>query len=112
MRGTPSLYFKSLNREFHMVGVDRQLFFLNVGLCTPIAFAAQFSPLMLIISGVLFLIGHVIGILITRADAQMVTLFQNQLRYRKYYAANPGIHAKVSVVKPSVIFYVGKTGLV
>lgn len=112
MRGTPSLYFKSLNRAFHMAGVDRQLFFLNVGLCTPIAFAAQFSPLMLIVSGILFLIGHMVGILITRADTQMVVLFQKHIRYRHYYAANPGIHAKLNVVKPSVLFYAGKTGLV
>ena len=52
MRGTPSIYFNSLNRAFHMAGVDRQLFFLNVGLCTSIAFAAQFSPLMLMVSGI------------------------------------------------------------
>ena len=112
IRGTPSLYFQSLNRPFNVLGVDRQLFFLFVGLCLPIAFAARLNLVVDLITLVLFLFLHTIGILVTRADQQILAIYRRHIHYRNYYAAYPGIHAKVALVKPSVPFYQGKKGLV
>ena len=92
-RGTCAPYFKSLNRPFLILGVDRPLFFLLLGLCLPIAFSGHLSPLMDGVAALCFLIGYGAGLLITRADSQMLTLYRRHIRYRKYYAAQPGIHA-------------------
>jgi type IV secretory pathway TrbD component len=112
VRGTPVTYFKSLNRPFNILGVDRQLFFLFVGLCLPIAFSARLSPFMDIVAISVFVVLHVIGILITRADNQMLALYRRHIHYKKYYAGIPGIHARPPLLKPSVPFYQGKRGLV
>lgn len=110
MSGTPELYFKSLNRHFHVLGVDRQIFYLIVGLCLPIAFSGRLSLLMDGLAFALFALLYVIGLLITRADPQMLAIYRRHIHYRKYYAAQPGIHAKVKLVKPSVPVYEGKQG--
>lgn len=112
MRGTPAIYFRSLNRYFHVLGVDRQLFYLVVGLCLPIAFSARLSPWMDGIALIIFALLHTGGILITRTDNQMLPIYRRHIHYKKYYAANPGIHAKVPLVKPSVPIYQGQRGLV
>lgn len=112
VRGTPAIYFKSLNRYFNVMGVDRQLFFLFIGLSLPIAFSARLSPSMDILAFLIFVILHTIGILITRADNQMLAIYRRHIHYKKYYASNPGIHAKTSIVRPSVPLYTGKRGLV
>jgi len=112
MRGTPAIYFKSLNRHFNVLGVDRQLFFLFVGICLPIAFSARLIPFMDIIAFIIFIMLYIAGILITRTDNQMLAIYRRHIHYKKYYAANPGIHAKAPLVKPSVPIYQGKRGLV
>ena len=76
MRGTAALYFKSLNRPFNVLGVDRQLFFLFVGLSLPIAFSAHLLPLMDGVALAVFMILYAMGVLITRADNQMLCDFQ------------------------------------
>lgn len=112
VRGTPAIFFKSLNRYFNIMGVDRQLFFLFVGLSLPIAFSARLTPSMDILALSVFVILHTVGVLITRADNQMLAIYRRHIHYRKYYAAIPGIHAKIPMVRPSVPLYVGKRGLV
>ncbi len=112
MRGTPAIYFKSLNRYFNILGVNHQLFFLFVGLCLPIAFSARLVPVMDVVALVVFVILHMIGILITRADNQILAIYRRHISYQKYYAANPGIHARIPIVRPSVPVYQGKRGLV
>ena len=112
MRGTPTIYFQSLNRPFTVLGVDRQLFFLFVGLTLPIAFSARLRPVMDIAAIIVFLILYVAGVLITRLDHQILSIFRRHIHYRKYYAALPGIHAAVSLLRPSVPVYQGKRGLV
>ena len=112
MRGTPALYFKSLNRAFTVMGVDRQLFFLFVGLCLPIAFSARLSPWMDLIALVAFMFMYVIGVLVTRTDTQILAIFRRHIHYKKYYCANAGVHATVPKNKASVPFYQGKRGLV
>jgi len=112
MRGSPTIYFQSLNRPFTVLGVDRQLFFLFVGLTLPIAFAARLSPIMDVVALVIFLIFYVIGVLITRLDYQMLPIYRRHIHYHKYYAAIAGIHTKIPMLKPSVPVYQGKRGLV
>lgn len=110
MRGTSALYFKSLNRPFHVLGVDRQLFYLIIGLCVPIAFSGRLSLLMDLTAFIFFSVLYVLGVLLTRADNQMLALYQRHIHYRKFYAAQPGIHAKVKLVKPSVPVYESRQG--
>ena len=112
MRGTSACYFRSLNRHFNVFGVDRQLFFLFLAMCMPIVISARFVPLMDGVAVVVFLALYTIGVLITRADNQMLAFFSRHIKYKNYYAATPGIHAPIRIVKPSVPFYQGKRGLV
>ena len=108
MRGTPALYFKSLNRPFTVLGVDRALFYLFVGLCLAIAFSARLSPVMDIVAGVVFLILHGIGVFVTRVDSQILAIYRRHIHYHHYYAAQPVLHAKIPSIKPSVPLYQGK----
>ena len=111
-RGTPAIYFKSLNRFFHIFGVEKQLFFLIFGFASTIAFSAKFNPAMDVIALIIFFIGHTMGILITRIDDQMLAIYRRHIHYKKYYTPTSGIHAALPIVKPSVAFYQGKRGLV
>lgn len=111
-RGTPTKFFRSLNREFHVMGVDRQLFFLFVGLTLPIAFSARLTFTMDLVAMTIFIIFHAIGILITRVDRQMLAIYRAHIYYKKYYAAHPGIHAKIPFVRSSVPVYIGQKGWV
>jgi type IV secretory pathway TrbD component len=112
MRGTATIYFQSLNRPFTVLGVDRQLFFLFVGLSLPIAFSARLALIMDGVALGVFLIFYVMGILITRLDHQILPIYRRHIHYRKYYAATSGIHAKFPPLRPSVPVYQGKRGLV
>lgn len=112
MRGTPVIYFKSLNRPFTVLGVDRSLFYLFVGLCLAIAFSARLSWVMDIVAGLIFVVLHAMVVLITRVDPHILAVYRRHIHYRKYYAAQSGIHAKIPWVKPSVPAYQGQRGLV
>lgn len=112
MRGTPSIYYQSLNRHFTVMGVERSLFYLFVGLCLPIAVAGRLALISDLITIFLFIILHTCGVLITRADNQILEIYQRHINFKKYYAPQPGIHAQVKYPKASVPFYVGKRGLV
>jgi type IV secretion system protein TrbD len=112
IRGTPAIYFKSLNRPFNILGVDRQLFFLFVGLCLPIAFSARLKLVADGIAFLMFIIMHVAGVLVTRADNNMLAIYRRHIHYKKYYAAHAGIHSRLPLLRPSVPVYQGKRGLV
>lgn len=112
MRGTPVTYFKSLNRPFTVLGVDRSLFYLFVGLCLAIAFSARLSLVMDAIAGLLFIILHAVGVLITRVDTHILAVYRRHIHYKKYYVAEAGIHAKIPSVKSSVPVYQGQRGWV
>lgn len=112
LRGTPAIYFKSLNRFFNVLGVERSLFFLFVGLSLPIAFSARLVPWMDVISGTVFMLLYVAGVLMTRADNQMLAIYRRHIHYKKYYTAQPSIHAEIPLLKPSVPIYQGQRGLV
>lgn len=112
MRGTPVIYFKSLNRPFTVLGVDRSLFYLFVGLCLAIAFSARLSPVMDVAASLLFIVLHAMGVLVTRIDSHMLAIYRRHIHYKTYYAAHAGIHAVVPLVKPSVPVYQGQRGWV
>lgn len=112
MQGTPAMYFKALNRPHQVMGVEKSLFFINLMLATSLIFTAMFAWPMVIAGVVLFMLGHAAGVLITRADSLMVTVYKRHIRYKHYYAPIAGIHASPSPIEPSVPFYQGKKGLV
>jgi type IV secretory pathway TrbD component len=106
--GTSVLYFKSLNRQFYILGIDRQLFFLLLGLCVPIAYSARFDPMMDILAVVVFIIGYIACVWITRADPKLLPIYLRHIRYRHYYSALTHVSAPIRITKPSVPFYMGK----
>ena len=53
------------------------------------------------------LFAGICSVLVTRVDAQILAVYRRHIHYRKYYAAQSGIHAKVPAVKPSVPVYQG-----
>lgn len=112
MRGTSVIYYKAINRDFNVLGVDRQLFYLFVGLTLPIAFSARLSPMMDCVALGVFAFLHGVGVLMTRADNQMLAIYRRHIHYKKYYPAVSGIHAQPGFLKPSVPYYQGKRGLV
>lgn len=105
-----AVYFQSLNRPFTVLGVDRSLFFLFVGLCLPIAFSARLALLIDAVAVGIFMVLYALGVLITRADPQMLAIYSRHIHYARYYAAIPGVHAKLPRIKPSVPFYPGQRG--
>lgn len=112
MRGTPCLYFKSLNRPFTILGVESTLFYLILGLCMPIPYSAHFRPMMDLVALSIFTTLLLVGIILTRSDPAIIHLYRRHIHFRKYYSAQPGLHAKSILIKPSVPFYQGKRGLV
>ncbi len=110
MQGTPALYFKSLNRPFTVLGVDRALFYLFVGLSLAIAFSSRLSPVMDVVAGVVFLMLHGIGVFVTRVDSQILAIYRRHIHYRHYYEAQPTLHSKIPLIKPSAPFYQGQRG--
>lgn len=110
MRGTPSVFYKSLNHRFNINGVDKDLFILNVGLSGVIALSAKFSLVMSIIAVLVMMIGHGAGVLITRADPIMKNIFLRHIHFKKYYPPISGIHAKSKLPKLSVPIYQTNNG--
>ena len=110
VKGAVKIGVKSLNRPFFIMGVDRRLFFLLLGFCVPIAYSARFSLEMDIITIIIFSLGYIAALLITRADPEFLQIYIRHIKYRKYYAAQAGIHAPIKFLKPSVPLYQGKTG--
>lgn len=113
LRGTPNPYYQSLNRPFKIMGVEKQLFFLIVGITTPVAVAAQFSPKIDLLAFLLFIFGHLIGLLITRADPQMLGIYRRHIRYRTFYCNQARVNSRILPAIPaSVPIYQGQKGLV
>lgn len=110
IQASSTLYFKSLNRHFHVLGVEPQLFYLFIGLCLPIAVSAQLNGLMDLIAFVIFMLLYLVGIAITRLDKQILLIYRRHIHYQDYYPAHPSVHANTIPIKPSVPFYQGKRG--
>lgn len=105
MRGTPAIYYKALNRPFYILGVEKELFFINIGLSVAIAMAAKFSLLMDLIA-LIFMVGwHTASIFITKSDPIMKKIYLHHIRYKKYYQPNSNIHAISKPPKMSVPVY-------
>ena len=111
-RGTPVIFYKSLNRKFHVLGVNQRLFYLLLPFSGSIAMAWGFKPEMILVAVIASVILHAIGVLVTKADDQMLEVYNRHRQYRAYYAPVAGIHAKVRKPQMSVPYYQGKRGLV
>lgn len=112
MRSSTSPYFKALNRHFTFFGVDTRLFFCIAGISLPIVFSSGFHPMMLLLAALIFIVLHSLGVLMTRADTQILPVIRTYIHYQSYYPACSTIYAKPAFVKPSVPFYQGKKGWV
>ena len=102
---TNAIYFQSLNRTATLFGVDRSLFFLCVALCVPIAVSGRFSLLMDSMAVGLFMGLLAVSAWLTKADPEMLLIYRRHIRYARYYAAVPGVHAHLPLIKPSVPLY-------
>ncbi len=105
MRSTPEIYFQSLNRRFTIMGAEKSLFFLNLGLSGAIALSAKFYWVMDITALMILLMGHAVGVLITRSDPMMKEIYLRHIRYKKYYPSLSGLQAKHEIPKFSVPSY-------
>ena len=112
MRGTPAIYFQSLNRPFLIMGVMREYFYANMALAIFIAYSAEFAWKADSVAVVMGMLGHALGIIITRIDPQIMTIIKRHMHYKRYYAPVAGLHAKERMVYASVPVYQGKRGLV
>lgn len=112
IRGTPAPYFQSLTRPLTLMGVIRPLFYSNLGMMVFIAYSAQFAPIADIAAGVIGLVGYSIAVLLTRVDNDIVPIYKRHIHYAAYYEPQASIIASSVLVKPSVLFYEGKKGLV
>lgn len=104
-RGEPVRYYQSLNRPILILGMDRSLFFLLVGLSLPIAFSAHLAPLMDCFALGFFSLGYIVTWLLTRDDLQVLSLLRRYLHYHPYYAAQPNLNSKQLAPEPSVPIY-------
>jgi type IV secretory pathway TrbD component len=104
-RGEPARYYQSLNRPILILGMDRSLFFLLVGLTLPIAFSAHLAPSMDILALGFFSIGYLVTWLATKDDPQILSLWRRYLRYYPHYAAQPDLVSKQFAPEPSVPVY-------
>jgi type IV secretory pathway TrbD component len=112
LRGTHVTFYSSLNRRFHIMGVNQRLFYLFLPLWGSVPIAWGFNPVMIGVAGMLFLVLHTIGVLLTRADEQILEIYNRHRRYKPRYTTISGIHAKVPKVQISVPYYQGRRGLV
>jgi len=94
------------------MGVDRALFFFFVGLTLPIPYTAHFMPFMDILAFGIFVVLHAVGVLITRQDSQMLSIYRRHIGYKRYYSPVASVHASQVLRRPSVPVYQGRKGVV
>ena len=111
MQVETTTFYSSLNRPALIAGVDKQLFFLIVGFSLPMAYSAKFAWGMDFLAVLLFGVLYGIGVIVTKVDYRLLAIYKRHIRYKKYYASIPGIHANVLPVPPSVPVYELKRGL-
>jgi type IV secretory pathway TrbD component len=111
-RGTPAVFYQSLNRQFAMLGVNQKLFLLFIVFWMPIILAWRLNPFAILVGLLIFAILHAIGILLTRADDQILEVYNRHRRFKNDYPSISGIHAELTKTKNSVPYYEGKRGLV
>lgn len=111
MRGTPTQYFQSLTRPLKILGINRQIFSCNLGIAAFIAYSGHFSLFVDVVTVILFVIGHVAGVILTRFDYDICPVLKRHIHYARFYEPLSDISAPPSLVKPSVAFFEGKRGL-
>ena len=110
MRGTPLIYYHSLNKKPLTLGVNREFFSLSLTLCFLLVFSGRFVNLYsYVVAGILFAVAFFIGRKISAADPQIMEVYRKHINLKVYYPPISGIHARVAVLKPSVPFYEGKS---
>lgn len=90
-RGTPAHFYQALNKPFNVLGVERQLFYLFTGLSVLVLISGRLRPIPDVVAVLMFILLHSAGILITRRDSQMLAIYRNHIKYKRYYTAIAGI---------------------
>jgi type IV secretory pathway TrbD component len=108
MRGTPVLFYQSLNRPFNIMGINKQLFFLVLSLSGSFISSGIFlwNVKSILFGFVIFLISAAIARRMTLSDQDMILVYRRHILQKKYYAPVATFNAEVprtlkSVPKPS-----------
>lgn len=112
MRATPIKYYKSVNSNFFMFGIEKEVFFLLLALCLPIAFSGRFSLVMILLSFMAFLLFYMVALVVTRIDPQIIKIYRRHILYKTYYQPISLVSSNTPRVMVSVPYYQGKRGLV
>ncbi len=109
MRGTPLIFYHSINKKPLVMKVNREFLYLAGIFCFLLAFSGRliniFSDVMAI---GLFLMALFIGRRISAVDPQIMEVYRRHRMIKDYYPPISGIHAEIKILKPSVPFYEGK----
>jgi type IV secretory pathway TrbD component len=87
-------YFKSLNRPILILGIERSLFFLILGLSLPVAFSAHLTVLMDVISIIIFMVLYTLALVFTRSEPKIIIFYLRYFRYASVYLAQPQFHSQ------------------
>jgi type IV secretory pathway TrbD component len=108
MRGTPALFYQSLNRPFNIIGINKQLFFLILSLSGSFISSGIFLwNIKSILFGLfIFFVSAVVARRITLSDQDMISVYRRHISQKKYYAPMAACNADIpmtlkSVPKPS-----------
>lgn len=96
------IFYKSLNRPFTTMGANSSLFIFFTGVLFLLALTSRFNPIWSVLAFVLWLL--VLSLLrrLNRIDPQILEVYRRYSRYKSYYAALPGVNAKVVDIYDSV----------
>jgi CcmD family protein len=108
MKGTSITYYQSLNRDSLVLGVEKTFLYLSLMPCLLLAFSARFNLIFIVIGVLLFIFLLMMGRRLAKLDKQMLVIFKRHIHLKKYYPPISGVHAPITLLKPSVSPYAGK----
>ena len=110
MRGTPLIFYHSINRKPLVMKVNRDFLYLAGIFCFLLAFSGRFISIVSdVLAIALFLIAVFVGRKISAVDPQIMEVYRRHRTTKDYYPPISGIHAWIKPLKPSVPFYEGKS---
>jgi type IV secretion system protein VirB3 len=92
----------ALTRPILLAGADRELTLVNVIVCFALLFGIGFSKWTLSIVVFLVTVGQWALGRVTKYDPVFRRVYTRQVQLQAYYPAAPSIHARRSIIHPSV----------
>ena len=105
MRGSPSTFYRCLNRKFLIAGMEKEMLFLILGLSAPLAFSSGFRISMCLFALVIFFVFAFLARALAKADPDMRKIYLKHIRYKRYYPPICGLLAQTRMIKDSVPVY-------